>query len=174
MVEDNLIASILHPLFKTYPLFDEHPELKSKLIQKISAELHPLLDRPNTKNESTRKRSDIKNQKKFKKLFDFDENTGFAGSSVELNTLATAEAVIHKYLASPITSFEVFDFFPEIGQLFIKYNTPLCSSAPCERLFSIAKQVLTAIRCRLLDNNFEIQLLLKANLFPSSKSNQDK
>ena len=127
-------------------MFDDYPELKAKLIKRISAEIQPLLDRSkdalkSNTQRSHEMRSDIKNQKKCKKLFDFDEITGFAGLSIDLNTSSSnAEAIVHKYLASPITTFQIFDIFPEIGQIFIKYNTPLCSSAPCERLFSVAKQ----------------------------------
>lgn len=175
MHEDNLMAAMLHPVFKTYRVFEDYPELKSTLIRRISAEIQPLLDESSKVNEnsSQQKRSDIQHQKKFKKLFDFDETIGLAGSSVAQNiSSAHAEAVVHKFLASPITTFEIFDIFPEIGKLFVKYNTPLCSSAPCERLFSLAKLVLSALRCRLLDQNFEIQLLLKTNLFPSSKDVQ--
>lgn len=141
----------------------------------MSHELQPLLDHTegdasDVKRKSSRL-SNITNLKKFQKLFDFNESNGFGGSaSLKQVSSANAEAVFHKYLACPSTSFDIFESFPEIGKLFIRYNTPLCSSAPCERLFSIAKRILTVIRSRLLQHkNFEFQLLLKANLFPSSR-----
>lgn len=113
-------------------------------------------------------RSNITKLKSFQKLFDFDPKQGFSGSDFMVTkSSSNAESIIHRYLASPSTTFDIFDEYPEIGKLFIKYNTPLCSSATRERLFSLAKHVLTEMRCRLKDENFESQLLLKANKFPS-------
>ena len=53
--------------------------------------------------------------------------------------------------------------FPKVKKAFIKYNTPLPSSACVERLFSIAGLVLTPQRSHLNDVSMEQQLLLKMN-----------
>lgn len=53
--------------------------------------------------------------------------------------------------------------FEGLKELFLKYNTPVPSSASVERLFNIANEVLTKKRVRLSDNNIEIQLLLSSN-----------
>ena len=49
------------------------------------------------------------------------------------------------------------------GGIFIRYNTTLPSSAPVERLLSVASIVLSKRRNRLNDNLFESLLLMKIN-----------
>jgi hypothetical protein len=56
---------------------------------------------------------------------------------------------IDQYLSDPRSQLTVLDTFPVIRQLFIKYNTPVPSSAPVERLFSLGGQILTPRRNRL-------------------------
>ena len=48
--------------------------------------------------------------------------------------------------------------------LFIKYNTPLTSSAAVERLFSMGSDILRAKRSSLTADNFEKLLFIKGNL----------
>jgi len=52
---------------------------------------------------------------------------------------------------------------PIVKQVFLKYNTSIPSSAPVERLFSGAIQVLTPRRNRLGDKTFEMLLCCKSN-----------
>ena len=47
--------------------------------------------------------------------------------------------------------------------LFIKYNSILPSSAPVERMFSIATNINKPKRNKLNDTNFELLVLLKEN-----------
>jgi hypothetical protein len=72
---------------------------------------------------------------------------------------------IDQYLSDPRSQLTVLDTFPVIRQLFIKYDTFVPSSAPVERLFSLGGQILTPRRNRLSDENFEKQLMLRANNF---------
>ena len=50
-----------------------------------------------------------------------------------------------------------------IKQIFIKFNTPLPSSAPVERLFAYAGKINNPKRGRLTDLNFSNLVILKSN-----------
>ena len=47
--------------------------------------------------------------------------------------------------------------------LFIKYNTPIPSSAATERMFSVGKDVLRPKRCAMSDEHFEQAMFLRLN-----------
>jgi len=50
-----------------------------------------------------------------------------------------------------------------IKKVFFKYNTPLPSSAPIERIFSVGSAVLTKKRGKMTDTNFEKVIMIKFN-----------
>jgi hypothetical protein len=70
-----------------------------------------------------------------------------------------------KYFLEQATSMSLLlqPKYEKIKKVFIKYNTKLISSASVERLFSIAKHVLTNSRTRLLDENFEKLIILNVS-----------
>lgn len=71
---------------------------------------------------------------------------------------------LRQYFDDPTNTIECLDRYPAIKRVFIKYNTPLPSSAPVERLFSFATMV-DAPRCnKLSDEMFEYRVVLKANM----------
>ena len=74
------------------------------------------------------------------------------------------EEYVKKFLEQPPNNnLEEKDFpkaFPK--DLFIRYNTPIPSSAAVERLFSFGKDILCPKRCRMTDKNFEMLLFLRA------------
>ena len=57
----------------------------------------------------------------------------------------------------------MLDNYLLVKQLFVKYNTPLPSSAPVERLFSFATIVNAPKRHALSDSHFEQLVVMKAN-----------
>lgn len=165
MRDDCLKAMLLHPLFKSYPMLSS--SLKSRLISELAVELQEVMDKSSSNIILTteRDRSDIQHLKTFQRLFDYTENTGFSGSNSL--SICKAEVLLHNYMSDDSPEISSLKNYPEIGRLFIKYDTVICSSAACERLFSLAKFVLRADRCQLSNESFEAQIMLKCNLFPS-------
>ena len=56
-----------------------------------------------------------------------------------------------------------FHKYPTVKRLFMLCNTPLPSSTPVERLFSLGGLVLSLKRNRLVDSRFEKLLLMQCN-----------
>ena len=57
----------------------------------------------------------------------------------------------------------MFNNYPIIKILLLKYNSILPSSGPVERMFSIANNVNNPKRNKLNDTNFALLILLKVN-----------
>lgn len=69
---------------------------------------------------------------------------------------------LQEFLKSSNCNIEMLNNYSKLKKAFIKYNTPLPSSASVERLFSCGGSVLTPQRGHLNDDTME-QLLLKIN-----------
>jgi hypothetical protein len=54
--------------------------------------------------------------------------------------------------------------FSVLSRLFVKYNTPVPSSAAVERFFSIGKDILRPKRASLSDDNFNMLMFRKGNM----------
>jgi hypothetical protein len=67
---------------------------------------------------------------------------------------------VENYLRDPDTNITMLDKYPQMKQLFLKYNTAIPTSAPVERLFSHASLILTVRRNKLSDALLEMLLLL--------------
>ena len=76
------------------------------------------------------------------------------------------------FLKDKDQSMDILKKYPQIQLLFIKYNTSIPTSAPVERLFSIAAIVLTVRRNRLADCMLEMLIILK--IFLKLSSNSDR
>ncbi|KAL4101083.1 hypothetical protein QTP88_021103 [Uroleucon formosanum] len=70
--------------------------------------------------------------------------------------------VLH-YFADEENDLQHLNKYPTIKQVFIRYNTPLPSSAPVERLFSFATMTNQPKSHKLSDHLFEKRVVLKAN-----------
>lgn len=94
--------------------------------------------------------------------FDFGNSVSTAELSIFGNT--DAQIQVKKYLREPVTNnLLAVSVYPIVKNFFLKYNTPLPSSAPVERLFSYATMHNLPRYNRLADENFEIRVLTKCN-----------
>ena len=76
---------------------------------------------------------------------------------------STVEIEILNYINSKNTNLDMLNNYQIIKMLFIKYNSILPSSAPVERMFSIATNINKPKSNKLNDTNFALLVLLKAN-----------
>jgi len=87
---------------------------------------------------------------------------GFTASSdSSLNNDSKVAGI--QYQRDPSHDFSQLSSYPSVARVFLKFNTTIPSSAPVERLFSAAGQILLPRRNRLSDDMFEKLLFLKKN-----------
>ncbi|XP_073349471.1 uncharacterized protein [Pagrus major] len=75
----------------------------------------------------------------------------------------SATKQLDSYLTYSTDNIKILKTFPVVLKLSVKLNTPLPTSAACERLFSIAGLIFSPKRAWLAVNTFENQLLLRMN-----------
>lgn len=76
---------------------------------------------------------------------------------------AIGEEEVLKFLTDGDKSLSCLLKYPLVKQVFVIHNTPLPSSAPVERLFSLGGRVLIPSKQGLSDSNFEKLVLLRFN-----------
>ncbi|CAK9300813.1 unnamed protein product [Gordionus sp. m RMFG-2023] len=139
--DDNVIAAIVHPSFKLNWPYINLTESKWQLDRLMVTLKNGM------PNHDTIARS--KPQPSKDDFFEINNN----------NNIEPIDA----FFKSKNTNLNIFDDFFHIKSLFIKFNTALPSSASAERLFSMAKLILSDRRSRLGDDSTEMLLLLKCN-----------
>ncbi|KAL4101182.1 hypothetical protein QTP88_021202 [Uroleucon formosanum] len=95
-----------------------------------------------------------------------DELSTNEHSALRNSNLSSVEAL--SFLNSKVKELNILDSFPVVKQVFIKFNTSIPSSAPVERLFSVAIQILTPRRNRLNDKHFDMLLCCRCYLQQNS------
>lgn len=91
-------------------------------------------------------------------FFDFE-----CSSSSSIPNQDSYEMEMLKFLGEGSSSLSSLHQYQRIKKVFLKYNTPLSSSAPVERLFSLAGHILSPKRNRLSDKLFNQLVFLKGN-----------
>lgn len=92
-------------------------------------------------------------------IYDLEENSKFTKSlSIEMEILSW----LQQPCAEDIHDLSQLHQFPIMKKIFVKFNTPLTSSAPVERLFSFAGKILF-VKCFCASHVFSIKSL---NIIP--------
>lgn len=146
------IAAIAHPEFKNRWLACVSRECNDKVLTAfkdcVSAEIprRHVTDNNITENCPTN-------------FFDFGEEDVINSSHI-----SEAEVQIANFFNDRRNMLHMLNTYEAIKAVFIKFNTPLPSSAPVERLFSYATMTNLPKSNRLSDEKFEQRIILRANL----------
>lgn len=156
-MESFQLAAVLDPRWKVdWCTPEEVKDLTDLLSDKVSA----LLPKPETNVTSSP-------PKKKCKLFRFMSSTSSKSSSS-----SSAQAQVDNYLAETPAAEDTDPLmywksnkpsYPELTTLALRYLAIPASSAPVERLFSIAGKVFRPDRCLLSDIRFEQLMFLRCN-----------
>ncbi|KAE9536961.1 hypothetical protein AGLY_006768 [Aphis glycines] len=144
--------------------------LASALISSLEKRFNYIYDlNENSVSESASDNADSDSSDEFYSNLSGNLTTSFHPSaqdsdSAEIDTSVSNTAGVEAltYLNSKKKEVMSLNDVPIVKQIFFKYNTTLPSSAPVERLFSKAIQVLTPRRNRLSDDVFEMLLCCKS------------
>lgn len=147
-----IISSVSHPFFKTVWIdSQDHKSEALTLFKEAAIRLNSL---PISNNSSSSNQNVVDDEPSF-----FHWN-----SSQETLEITSVENEINMFFSkSPQKDMSCFQNLPILKKVFIQFNTPLPSSAPIERVFSVGGAVLTKKRGRITDENFEKVMLLKCN-----------
>ena len=154
---DIVFASISHPYFKLRWIPPGNVEEARDSFLKLVCELNQEVNNQDPKQNYTDRLQRQKDDAFF--LFLNDTNIPTEGQ-----TLANKIRLqCHQYFEDPEKDVDMLLMYPYVKKAFIKFNTPLPSSGPVERLFNFAGMIFSPKRRKLTDGTFEQLVLLKAN-----------
>ena len=153
-----IVSSISNPRFKLKWLRIKNEfnnvETKTKVLQLFDEALKREVVRKDKEPENF-----VAEQEAYDQFFDYEPSKfDDAKPSLEndIQKLSYLDEDTSVYLES-------LHRFPVVKRIFMRYNTPIPSSAPVERLFSFAGHVHSPRRNRLGDDTFRTLVLMKAN-----------
>jgi len=152
---DAVKATVSHPFFKLRWLSLTELEHKETAVQELfeAAVRQSVTCLPSSQLEASSQDDDAEEV-----LFGF---VGSTNSRSPSSSQSDPKAEMLRYLGDPRTSLSMLHDYPAIRGTFIRYNTPLASSAPVERLFSFANLILRPNRTCMSDNLFEALVILR-------------
>lgn len=152
--DDAILATCFHPLFKMRWIPKGLTEADKERIQLLCINAAKKINIPNNEIST----SDVS---------DDDDNFLICMSPNRSNVLTDSsksiELQILQFFNDKNKSLTCLNNYNVVKQLFIDYNTNICSSAPVERLFSFAGFIMAPTRSRLSDEQFEKLVFLKGN-----------
>ncbi|XP_023035146.1 uncharacterized protein LOC111519300 [Drosophila willistoni] len=123
-----------------------------------------LTDNDNTKLMNSEQFSATPRQQDCDDFFEFEDVDETSDDTKSSNLADLVNVQFQSYLRDTGTTFDILDKYPLLQDLSMKFNTPLPSPAPLERLFSIDTIGSQWRRCdQSSDYSVERLLLIKAN-----------
>lgn len=153
--KDLVLASITMPKVKTNFIANDDDLIYAKNLlisesKKLNAENLNRLD-------------DVQNEVFASQEDDFIISFG-SHRSIRRNSFENdIESEVSRYICDIRTDDSILNEYPNVREVYFKYNTTLSSSAPVERVFSQSLMIFTPRRNRLSATHFEQTLLLKHN-----------
>lgn len=153
-----LLASITEPKIKTNFIENDDDLLYTKNLlmtecKKIKIEELAIIDQ----NQDVENVPNVDDGNSF--LISFAKNRNFRRDSLDVQI----ESEVARFLADDRTEISILNEFPNVREVYFKYNTTMSSSAPVERVFSQSKIISTDRRNRLSSEHFEQAMMLKLN-----------
>lgn len=157
LAENAAIAAISHPKYKKLKWISligqsEYVRMKNLLVKEI-IKITPNQPR-DPERPPTKSRED--------EYFEIDSSSDSENQNEEPRS--KAELIVTHFFAEESRELQILNNHRDIKEVFLKFNTPLPSSAPVERMFSYATMVNCPKANRLSDEMFEKRVIIKVNL----------
>ncbi|XP_054711079.1 uncharacterized protein LOC129220674 [Uloborus diversus] len=161
--ENAAMAALSYPRFKNKWLTCLEPANRTKVLKVFKTCISKEMSDNVVATVATTK----SNQDNLFFNFDSDSDSDISFSEKNPSSdapMTKAELLMMHFFAEESQDLQLLNRYPEIKSVFIKYNTPLPSSAAVERLFSFATMTNLPKSHRLSDSMFEKRVVLKCNL----------